>query len=66
MVTWLYQADRRLTPAEQRSQPIDRTCLLCGGVLLRLAEREPDGKYRWRPNGRICATCNAMYLEFKS
>jgi hypothetical protein len=66
VTTWLYSADRRLTPAEARSQPIEKTCLLCGGVLLRLAERTLAPDYRWKPNGRICATCNAMYLEFTS
>lgn len=63
MKTWLYAADRRLTVAEQNSQPRDKTCLLCGGRLLRLAERETYRPYQWVPTGYVCSACNGVYLE---
>jgi len=63
MVQWLFQADRRLTRHEQDSQPIDRTCLACGGYLLRLAERERARPYKWVPCGYVCGGCNAVYLQ---
>lgn len=63
MVVWSYTADRRLSQAETRSQPKDKTCLFCGGVLLRLAEREAFRPYRWRPCGYVCGKCNAVFCE---
>lgn len=63
MVTWLFQPDRRLSAGEARSQPKDKTCVLCGGLLLRLADRQKSPPYRWRPVGFICDMCNGVYLE---
>ncbi len=63
MIRWLYQPDRRLTKHEEHSQAIDRTCLLCGGKLLRLAEREPFRPYTWKPCGYVCGSCNTVYVD---
>jgi hypothetical protein len=62
MPMYRYVADRRLTAGEARSQPIDKTCLECGGRLLRLAERETFRPYKWCPSGYVCAKCNAVYI----
>ncbi len=63
MVMWVFAADRRLTKAESDSQPRDKTCLGCGGRLLRTAERETHRPYRWCPSGYICSKCNTVYVE---
>jgi uncharacterized protein with PIN domain len=62
VVTWKYIEDRRLSPAEARSQPKDKRCVMCGGVLLRLAEREATKPYHWIPCGWVCANCNIPYM----
>ncbi len=63
MVMWWYLPDRRLTAAEAKSQPKDKTCLACGGRLLRLAERESRFPYHWFPCGYVCSSCNNMFVE---
>jgi len=63
MVTWLFQPERKLRTDEARSQPKDKTCVVCGGWLLRLAARQSAAPYRWQPVGYICDLCNATYLE---
>jgi uncharacterized protein with PIN domain len=62
MPMYRYVADRRLTAGESRSQPKDKTCLECGGRLLRLAERESTRPYHWFPSGYVCSHCNAVFI----
>ena len=63
MPMYRYLADSRLTKAQADSQPKDKTCMECGGRLLRLAERETHRPYRWCPSGWVCSKCNAVYIE---
>jgi len=62
MGMWMYTQFRRLTPREMREMPKQKTCLVCGGALLRTAERATSFPYPWLPNGYVCSKCNVGYL----
>lgn len=64
MTTYVYTSERRMTAYEARSVNQERVCPICGVRLARIAERELFYPWRWKPSGRVCTSCNAMYMEF--
>jgi hypothetical protein len=62
MVMWMFEGIRRIKVSELLGIQKQRSCVLCQGYLLRLAERGADPPYPWIPNGYICSKCNTMYM----
>jgi hypothetical protein len=57
----LYTAEKPLKASERAQVEIDRSCIVCGSHLLRLAEREQWHPYHWMPCGYVCSSCNRVF-----
>ena len=65
MPMWQYLADKKLTIPQLLLLEQDRKCRACAAHLLRLAEREAEWPYHWKPFGYRCSKCNTMYAGNK-
>lgn len=62
MPMWTYLPEKRLTIPQMLLLQEDRKCRACSAHLLRVAEREADWPYRWKPCGYRCSKCNTCYM----
>lgn len=64
-MTWYqFLSDRKLKSGEAKQFEYRKPLCMCGGSLLRVAERDGKWPYHWKPWGWHCNSCGSLWLEY--